>query len=69
MQPLQNPDARAARAALQDRQAAHRPDPDHAGTIRECLARARRPDLVADLLARAGEKLRPTTPAPEVNHD
>jgi hypothetical protein len=51
-------DPRATRAALQDAQAAHRPIPDHTEAIREGLARARRPEAVAGLLARAAEKLR-----------
>jgi hypothetical protein len=62
-------DPRATRAALQDAQAAHRPNPDHDEAIREGLARARRPDGVAHLLGLAADRLRPTATAPEADND
>lgn len=59
MQPL---DPRAIRAQIQDRQSAHRGEPDHRQSVSEAVARARRPELVAALLARAADHLHPTAP-------
>lgn len=63
------PDPRAIRAEIQDRQAAHRAAPDHGPAIAVAFAQARRPDLVAALLTRAADRLSAADPAPTLTHE